>query len=175
MFIEGEFDKALANYNISLSLEPTAHIYSNRGNIYQSQNRISDAIDDYTKASQLDPNFPIAYGNKANALMVERKIDDALIEYNKALSLNPEFSDALWNKSVALLTKGQYLEGFKLFENRWNSSLKHHYRKMNTPLWLGAESLQNKTIFISGKAVAYKDRFIQIPPFFTIPKIELFL
>lgn len=143
-----ELDNAIESYNIALSLEPSASVYSNRGNIFQSQHKIAEALTDYEKAIELDPNFPIAYGNKANALMIERRIDEALEQYNKALSIDPDFADALWNKSVALLTKGQYLEGFKLFENRWRSSLKHHYRKMNTPLWLGNESLYGKTIFI---------------------------
>lgn len=143
-----QLDKALENYNISLDIEPTALVYSNRGNIYQEKHNLEEAIVDYDKAIELDPTYTSAHSNRANALLTLRRIEEASISYTNALTLDPTFSDSLWNKSILLLVTGQYEEGFKLFENRWNSALKHKKRSYTTPLWLGNEPLKNKTIFI---------------------------
>lgn len=140
-------EKALENYATAVSLEPMASVYSNRGNIYQNQHKILDALVEYEHAIQIDPSFATAHGNKANALLSLRRLAEAEESYNTAISIDADFADALWNKSILHLIKGEYTVGFKLFENRWRSALKNYYRIFAKPLWTG-ESLQNKTIFI---------------------------
>jgi hypothetical protein len=52
---------------------------------------------------------------------------------------------------LKLLT-GQYEEGWKLFEwRRQAKETKNNYKLYNQPLWLGKESLQNKTLLVEAE------------------------
>ena len=67
------------------------------------------------------------------------------------LSLRPDYHEASWNKSLSLLLQGDYENGLPLYESRWESwnvSEIAGKRFFAEPAWLGAESLQDKTILL---------------------------
>ena len=147
------FKKALEFYEKAISLDRNyAEAYSNKGNALQELNKYSEAIASYDLAIQLDPMDVKAYVNKGNAFLEGGQLESAIQSYDDAIRLRPDHYLAYWHKSLALLLNGKLEEGFSLYESRWGSGQEFEFsgvrRGFTQALWLGAESLQGKTILI---------------------------
>lgn len=71
------------------------------------------AIEDYTKAIELNPNFADAYYNRGLAWVAikEKEYDKAIKDYTKAIELKPDYADAYYNeRGLAWKAKGKYKE-----------------------------------------------------------------
>src|SRR3989338_3734325 len=66
------------------------------------------AIEAYTKAIQLDPNYADAYINRGNAYADKGQYDRAIEDYNRAIALDPNLAQAYNNRGNAYKNKGQY-------------------------------------------------------------------
>ena len=78
-----------------------------------------------------------------------KNFDKAIRDLDACLSVQPNFSEALWNKSLTLLLMGKHDLGWELYESRWSTpEFKSKVRHFSSPLWLGENSLKNKTILI---------------------------
>ncbi|MCX7077706.1 MAG: hypothetical protein NTZ45_13280, partial [Methylococcales bacterium] len=63
--------------------------------------------------------------------------------------IDANYANAYWNKSVLHILKGEYLQGWALFEWRWKrEECQNKLKNTTKPLWLGESSLKNKTIVI---------------------------
>ena len=56
------------------------------------------AIDDYSKAIELNPQLMRAYHNRGYAKFKLAQYESAIEDYNKILELNPQDEDALYKK-----------------------------------------------------------------------------
>jgi len=78
-----------------------------------------------------------------------KEIKTSINYYNKALFIKKDYIDAKWNKALALLMGGQYLEGWKLYESRFQKDeFKDKRRIFKCPKWTGKESIAGKFIYI---------------------------
>ena len=145
-----QLDDALASYDKAISIQPDcAAAYTNRGLIFQERKQLDAAIESYEKAIDINPEASDAYFNRGNALQELHRLEEAVASYDAVIRLSPNYAEAYWNKSHALLCGGHYANGWELFEWRWNvAPLVHIKRSFTRPLWLGAESLQDKTILL---------------------------
>ena len=73
----------------------------------QEQGRFEEAIDEYTKAIELDPNYAMAYSNRAAAYLYKGQYDLVMADCNKAIELDPELAMAYNNRGAAYATKGE--------------------------------------------------------------------
>jgi len=103
--IPSDFNKAidLATNNIPLS-----YAYLNRGYFYQQTKNSEKAVDDYSKAIQINPSFQSAYANRASVYNSQRRYDLSIIDCNMAIMLNPDEVDAYRNKGDAYYGKREY-------------------------------------------------------------------
>jgi len=86
-----EFDKALKDYNIFLSISPNdPTVYSNRGNLFGLQEKFELSVADYTKAISLDSNYVDPIVNRGITYIKMGKPDKAIADFNKALQLVPD-------------------------------------------------------------------------------------
>ncbi|MDP8263353.1 MAG: tetratricopeptide repeat protein [Candidatus Ancaeobacter aquaticus] len=93
----GYLDKAIANYNSAINLNPTYTIaYNNRGNIYQLQRKYKEALADCNRAIGLNPKLAEAYYNRGNACINLGSRNLAIADYKKAVELMPQYAEA-WN------------------------------------------------------------------------------
>ena len=90
---EGDLDRAIANYNRALDLNPRlALAYSNRGNAYCAQEKYDLAIADYDAALRLDSGGVFAmgvYSNRGNVYGAQGEYELAIADYDAALQLDP--------------------------------------------------------------------------------------
>jgi len=147
------FKKALDFYEQAISLDRNyAEAYINKGNALQELNRYSEAIASYDQAVQLDPMDVKAYVNRGNAFLESGQLSAALQSYDDAIRLQPDHYLAYWHKSLALLLNGNLDDGFPLYESRWGNGAEFEFsgvrRGFTQTLWLGAESIEGKTILI---------------------------
>jgi len=145
-----DFDKALVYLNqaIEIDVNSTA-AWTNKGIALLEQEFFQEAGECLHKALTLNADSEealIALGNLHNEF---KDYAEGIEYFSKALKINPNNEKAKWNKALSLLRLGQFKEGWKLYEARWHAlDIGPHKKELNIPLWLGAESLTNKTILI---------------------------
>lgn len=143
-------EEALASIDKALELAPRiAVLHNNRANILRDLQRPKDALAAFDIAIALDPAYAEAHTNRGNVLRDLKRYEEAIESHNKAIAIAPQSPTAYWNKSLVALLTGDYEEGWRLFEWRWQSdSLKNSVRTFNAPLWLGAEDIHGKTLLV---------------------------
>ena len=145
----GHFNEALENYNKAINLRPDyVEAYSNRGNALQELGRLDEAIGSYDKAISINPNYAEAFNSRGIALKTKGLLDEALASYDKAISINPDYADAHWNLSFCNLLGGNFKTGWEKYEWGWENGQRGLKQNFSKPLWLGTESLQNKSILL---------------------------
>ncbi len=82
--MRGGIDEAIALYDQSIALCPTAEAYTFRGWAYSFQGRLDDAIDECKKAIDCDPTFGNPYNDIGSYLMRMGKLDEAPAWLEKA-------------------------------------------------------------------------------------------
>jgi tetratricopeptide (TPR) repeat protein len=107
---KNETDKALADYNASLKINPDyQNAYISRGNALKLKGRADDAIADYDKAISLDPaKAGLAFYNRGNSWRDKNENDKAIADYNQAISLMPQYVNAYIARGNIYKTKTDY-------------------------------------------------------------------
>ena len=145
-----QLDVAVVSYDQAICIKPNfAEAYANRGTALQKLNQLDAAVASYDRAISIKPDFAEVYFNRGLALHELKQLDAALASYDRAISIMPDYAEAYWDKSLTLLLNGHFGKGWELYEWRWKakqSELKQY--NFPQPLWLGAESLKNKTILL---------------------------
>ena len=141
---------ALASYDKAIAMNPEyAEAHYNRGNALEKLKQLEEALASYDKAIAIKSDFLEAVYNRGIALKKLRRLGEAVTSYDKAIVIRPDFAEAHWNKSVTLLLAGDFEQGLKLFEWRWevedSGSPKRNFPQ---PLWLGVEDIAGKTILL---------------------------
>ena len=80
-------------------------LFNNAANL-QRQDKVADAISEYTKAIATDPSFPKAYYNLAIAYGSIGQTERALDNYELALMADPNYVDARFNYALLLQSQG---------------------------------------------------------------------
>ena len=145
------FQSAISDFQSSIRLNPRyCEAYNNLGVSLQRVGRLEEALSAYTKSIEIRPDYYEALNNRGTVLKELHQFEGALIDFDKAISSNTNYSpDALLNKSLLLLLLGKLKTGWKLYENRWDTvTYRKFKRNFKQPLWLGIESLKQKTILL---------------------------
>ncbi len=80
----------------------------NRGDANLEQNRTEQAIQDYSAAIALKPDFEQALNNRANAYDDAGQQDLALHDYDEALRIDPSFAMAFSNRGLLYDERGEH-------------------------------------------------------------------
>src|SRR5262249_18456116 len=83
---KGDFDRALADYNESIRLDPrNAYAYDNRGDLYRENGEYERAISDYSAAIRVDGTFLSAYLDRGMAYEAMGNLRSARADYQTVL------------------------------------------------------------------------------------------
>jgi tetratricopeptide (TPR) repeat protein len=96
---------------ISPSSKGTAEWHTNQGYKLAEQGRYDEAIEEYTKAIGLDPDFALAYAHRARAYLNISDTDKALSDAKKAIELEPNLALAYCWLGSAYAMKGDFEKG----------------------------------------------------------------
>ena len=97
----------------AIALDGTNPIYRNSlGTIYMQLQRPDRALEEFTRATELDPGYGEAFVNTGSALAEMRRWDEAVVAYRRALALPtlPVPHIAYQNLGLALYHLKQYRE-----------------------------------------------------------------
>lgn len=82
-----------------------ANFYFNRGLTAAQDGNHEQAIEDFTKSIELNPNDSITLNNRGNIYLSIGELVKAIKDYDKAINLNPELSMGWMNRGSAYLYK----------------------------------------------------------------------
>src|SRR5262245_20621962 len=103
----GDHDKALANLNEAIRLNPNNAIaFYDRGLTYSNKRDFDRAIADYDEAIRLNPTYVAAFNNRGLSYNYKGQYDRAIADYNEAIRLNPMYHIAINNRGLAYNNKG---------------------------------------------------------------------
>jgi tetratricopeptide (TPR) repeat protein len=142
-------DEALASFDKAIALRSDyAEAFNNRGLALQALERLDEALASIDKAIALNPDGAEAFNNRGLVLHELKRLDEALASYDKAIALKFEFAEANWNQSLSLLLLGRFDRGWRQYEWRKRRDKPIAARAYPQPLWLGAEDIAGKTLFV---------------------------
>ena len=99
---KGELDASLADYAISIRIEPdNVESYDYRADVYQQKGDLDNALADYEHASKLNPTYAAAYFSRGMIYEKQGKFAKAREEYNAALALPTVDRIAQWAQDNA--------------------------------------------------------------------------
>ena len=128
---EGDYDKAIQDYNRAIQLKPDyAFAFNNRGLAYSRERDYDRAIRDYDEAIRLKPDYPQAFGNRGLAYASKGEENQAIQNFNQAIKLREDSPEVFYNRgkvyagqahfdqaikdySQAIRLKPDYAEAFK--------------------------------------------------------------
>ncbi len=145
-------DEAKIALIYALELNPNyPEAYYNLGVVFKKLTLLNEALINFDCAIKYKHDYAEAHYNKGVVLSEMLRLDEGLISYDEAIKLDPEYTAAHWNKSLTLLLKGDFYNGFRGYEWRWKNEKDSdliHNASFHSKLWLGAESLEGKKLFI---------------------------
>lgn len=112
------FEEALPYANRQLELTPEAYYYIERGLLFMSVSRWDEAVADFQKAAELEPDNTYAYNNIGSALKNQERIAEAMEALNKAIEVmdGPETPLPYGNLANCYERLGQYDKAVEAYE-----------------------------------------------------------
>jgi tetratricopeptide (TPR) repeat protein len=118
----GKPEEAIAETNLALrygrlSVADTAMAYSNRGGYLILQGQYKFAIDDLTKAIEINPGDFKSYGNRGSAYIGTGELDKALKDAEAALRINRNAPNALNVRGLVSMYKRDFTKAMADFDH----------------------------------------------------------
>jgi tetratricopeptide (TPR) repeat protein len=86
------------------------------GNALFQKGMVDEAVVQYRKALEINPDYAKACNNLGNALLQQGKVDEAIAYLQRALEINPDFADTHDILGNALLQKGNVAEAITQYQ-----------------------------------------------------------
>ncbi len=90
------------------------NLSSNKGDALYNLKKYNDAILNYDKSLEIDPNIAYVYNNKGNALRNLNMQKEAIQCYDKAIQLDPNYNAAINNKNNLM----NYMKNWNYVRNK---------------------------------------------------------
>ncbi len=125
----GNFEKSLEKCNEAITIAPiSAKAYILRGTIYKAfqepDNYLDLAIQDYTKAIELDPQNSLAFNKRGDCYAYKDRgnldeviLDKALSDYQASIRLDPNNITAILSKTEIEIWLGRYSDARNTYRN----------------------------------------------------------
>lgn len=144
------WEAAASSYLQATAAQPDfGQAHYNLGNALRALGRFEEAITSYDAAIALEADAAYAFNNRGLALQELQRSAQAIASYDAAIAIQANYADAYWNKAIELLLCGDFAQGWKLYEWRWQrDAFTSRKRDFAQPLWLGDGPLVGKTVLL---------------------------
>lgn len=135
------YPEAIAVFRKLLELAPgLAQGHYNLASTYHLTKQYLEAINHFAQAIKLKPDYSDAWNNMALVCKALGDLGRAMTCLDQALQINPQFSVARWNRSFVNFLMGNWDQGWRDFEARfdvphWRSIYPH---RINGTRWDGS-------------------------------------
>ncbi|MFM9913714.1 MAG: tetratricopeptide repeat protein [Methylophilaceae bacterium] len=120
LLAQEQYSQALTSYEHAITLNPQyADAHNNLANALRQLHRYDEMLESYAHAIAIKSDFVDAYLNRGIALECLEQHHLALEDYDRAIQIDPYHPGAHWNKAQLKLLKGDWSEGWPLYEWRW--------------------------------------------------------
>ncbi|MCQ9155570.1 tetratricopeptide repeat protein [Acidomonas methanolica] len=150
LVILGEPEQACIHLRDACSADMTnANYHTDYSSALAGCGRFEDARLEAETATLLSPASRVAYHNLGHALLNLDRSEDAVAAFDRALDILPTEPRTRFSRSTALLKAGNFAEGWKDYEYRWQDCQVMR-TDLSAPLWQG-EDLHGKSILLHGE------------------------
>jgi len=104
----GSDAKAMELYKEVVDLGDDAKVHVELGNIYANKGMYDQALEEFQKAVEINPNNFVAHNNIGIIYRKKGQLENAMEEYRKALRVNPNYPLTYNNIGNIYLDRGQY-------------------------------------------------------------------
>jgi len=116
LYTKGQYQEAqIQALQLQKKFPNSFNLYNIIGATNKGLGKLEEAINVYTKALSITPNFYQAYYNMAIILQDQGKLDKAIAAYTKAISIKPDYADAYNNMGNALQEQGKLEEAIEAY------------------------------------------------------------
>jgi len=145
--------EAQSNYDRVLAIDPaSAAALDGRGRAFAALGRFAEALDSHDQALRVTPGFVAAHVGRGNALHNMKRMEEARASYAAALAINPQDADANFNAALNRLCLGDFRDGWKQYEYRWDrKEYRAHRPNFPRPQWRGEKDLQGKVVLLTAE------------------------
>ena len=141
------FDEAVVSLREAGALRPDdAAVIGKLGTVQFAQDNLGEAAESFRRALALNPNMAEAENYLGLICRAEGRPPEAIEHFRRAIAYRPDFGSAHFNLGVAQLILGDFANGWREYEWRWQTA-KAPLRKLPQPLWTG-EDLAGRTILL---------------------------
>ena len=109
--MKGQFDRAIADFDEAIRLNPSADAFYNRGNAYAELGQYDRAIADFDKAIRLNPKSVAAIEKRAAVIAMKSgrggEQTGAIADFDVAIRPNPNFTRAIEISEMATERKNE--------------------------------------------------------------------
>jgi tetratricopeptide (TPR) repeat protein len=127
----GELTEAEKAFKEALAKEATAYAHHNLGIVYQAQGKHERAVEEFSKALQLDPGFSSARPLLGASLLVLRRVPEAVRELEQSVQLYPDEPLLRLQLARAYLRAGDQLGMVRQYQEltrRYPENAEYRYR-----------------------------------------------
>lgn len=96
--------------------------YMARGEVFLQTRQLERAVQDYTRAGQLDGSLPQSFNNRGVAFALAFDFERARDDFEQAISIDAAHMPALNNLAIMLAMNGDYEDAIMLIENAITAS-----------------------------------------------------
>jgi tetratricopeptide (TPR) repeat protein len=111
LFSEGDIQGAIRHYDQAINICDDVLIYNNRGRAYMELGRYQRALEDFNRATDLQPDYADTYSNRGMAYAKLGMYQNAIADLNEAIRLSPFYADYYARRAMVYLTQKNNQQG----------------------------------------------------------------
>ncbi len=172
----GRRKEAIAAFRATADLPgQNASALLNLGIYLRADGETEQAKEALRQATEADPDYPEAWQNLGLAHQDSGHLPEAYICIKKALAMRPDYATARWNMGLLQLLLGEYQQGFKNFEARFEKIGAVARLHTDIPVWDGSP-LVGKTLLVHAEQ-GYGDtiQFVRYIPLLIVAGTQVVL